>query len=104
MSNAKKCDRCGKFYDPNEVTFKEDVSEFHLVRLKNCFERELDLCQNCQYELTNWMKKIQKENKFSVAIKCLQDNGITDNDDAVEVLQALCYILIDYELSKDDIF
>lgn len=59
MSNAKKCDRCGKFYDPNESTFKKDVSQFKLAKLKNCFERELDLCQNCQYELKNWMNKTQ---------------------------------------------
>lgn len=65
MSDAKKCDRCGKFYDPNEITFKKDVSKFKLVRLKNCFERELDLCQECQCELKNWVDYELFENDIS---------------------------------------
>ena len=42
------------------------------------------------------------QTKFDKAFDCLKDNGIEYDDDVIEVLQALCYVLMDYELSKND--
>jgi len=42
-----------------------------------------------------------KQERLKAAEKCLIDNGI-ESDEAHTVLQALCYILFDIEIDKED--
>ena len=64
MSDAKKCDRCGRFYDiykpdDNAVGFRFiDSAEYPLRPV-------YDLCPDCMGELINWLTK--PEEKFDVA-------------------------------------
>lgn len=54
MSNAKKCDRCGVYYDPYDRLI--------LVRRSNWVsQREFfDLCPKCNHKLERWMNKHQQ--------------------------------------------
>ena len=49
MSNAKKCDRCGKFY---EKTFRQ----IYVVKDNGCCNTKIDLCDECQKELIDWVE------------------------------------------------
>lgn len=56
--NAKKCDRCGKYYDI--YTDKEifnSLRRFNLKSLDNCtpFKPYIDLCKECRDEFIEWM-------------------------------------------------
>ena len=55
MSDAKKCDRCGAFY--NELPgwrYKVVKNEYPTLQ-------SIDLCNNCNYELEEWLKKDDKK-------------------------------------------
>ena len=55
MSKAKKCDRCGKFYDFFEA-------DYHVTKKKGTYNgKALDLCPDCTQKLIKWMEKIQTE-------------------------------------------
>ena len=49
MADAKKCDRCGKFYEGNEVRY----SEKGLVVCNKHYE--YDLCEDCLKDLDEFM-------------------------------------------------
>ena len=52
MALAKKCDRCGKFYDPKDV----NICEANVNGL-NLFGRVyFDLCPECLVSLAGWLK------------------------------------------------
>ena len=60
MSNAKKCDRCGKLYDIEEIV--NDYSDMRLryALSKDCHpypEIRLDLCKECRIDLYKWLQK-----------------------------------------------
>ena len=46
--NAKKCDRCGKYYDKNELKKNKGIP-VHIAILKenNAIINKLDLCDEC---------------------------------------------------------
>lgn len=68
---AKKCDRCGSFYDPytldscqliTEHSSKDSSSEaFRYEVIKDCHPYpdtiKIDLCINCKSELIKWLNK-----------------------------------------------
>ena len=58
---AKKCDRCGKFYEQYNV--KSDSKNINGLCTMNIDSRQryyshelIDLCQDCSTELINWLK------------------------------------------------
>ena len=53
MSDAKKCDRCGAFYEPNKG------KEYYIM--KRNFEGYVDLCPVCNISLENWLALRPKE-------------------------------------------
>ena len=66
VSEAKKCDRCGKFY---EVTNEENVGKVIWIG------KQVDLCSECTEKLHNWLDgnwKYKRENKI-VFYKCIHD-------------------------------
>jgi hypothetical protein len=70
MANAKKCDRCGEFYQAVEQNVVEQLAYNigFLARPKNdttmmLIEQCVDLCPECSRSLKNWlsMKKCDTE-------------------------------------------
>ena len=62
MSEAKKCDRCGKLYDTNKIINEIDYSDmrFRYGLVKDCHpysEMKLDLCKECRVDLYKWLMK-----------------------------------------------
>lgn len=50
--NAKKCDRCGKFYEKPNV--KSDIKVIKYTH--PCGECFIDLCDECQKKLEDFLK------------------------------------------------
>lgn len=51
MSNARKCDRCGKYSDVSragEIAFKDDIGSFK-------WDKCMDLCEDCLGKLKRWL-------------------------------------------------
>lgn len=66
MSNAKKCDRCGKLYDTEEIIKEIDYSDmwWRYVLIKDCHpypEMRLDLCKECRIDLYKWLSNGGRE-------------------------------------------
>lgn len=60
MSDAKKCDRCGKFYDAYEPI--NDASGFRFINSWNgALQGIYDLCPDCMEELTKWLTNPKEE-------------------------------------------
>lgn len=63
MSNAKKCDRCGKFYENHKRRFRMDNNDFKnanlawikLVDVNDHYITSFDLCEDCVKELWHWL-------------------------------------------------
>ena len=56
---AKKCDKCGKFYNP-----PLKLPEFRVVRTSSTasnYPKRVDLCDECSEKLTRWIKDIKIE-------------------------------------------
>lgn len=53
MSDAKKCDRCGAFYEPYK-------GKGYFIAKRN-FEGYVDLCLVCNDSLESWLKIRPKE-------------------------------------------
>lgn len=67
MSTARKCDKCGEFYD--EYNYSENnfsVCQLDHRNTWNC----CDLCPKCQVDLTLWM-----QGKAEFTLKEVTDNG-----------------------------
>lgn len=64
MADAKKCDRCGKFYQETEPTalgslasaMEQLLSPGTICARKLLVEKFLDLCPSCSASLTQWLK------------------------------------------------
>ena len=50
MSNAKKCDRCGKYFDPYLAG----------IRVQNPHRNYFDLCPKCMRAFVRWLNKKQQ--------------------------------------------
>lgn len=60
MSDAKKCDRCGKYYTPNRKKRckyeGKEVGELHIRGLNGCeFALSADLCDQCALDILAFM-------------------------------------------------
>lgn len=63
MSNAKKCDRCGKFYENHKRNFRINSTDFKnaipawvkLVDIKDSYITSFDLCEQCMKDLWHWL-------------------------------------------------
>lgn len=54
MSDAKKCDRCGKFYDIYEPV--DNAAGFYFANnVGSSLQPLYDLCPDCMEELINWL-------------------------------------------------
>ena len=56
MSNAKKCDRCGKFYTEELGEISEEWWRYNVTR--DCYPYETitkDLCRECKEALMVWL-------------------------------------------------
>lgn len=64
MANAKKCDRCGKYYhecDPNPfenlaIAFERIATPPSEQKCITTIETFLDLCPSCSKSLKSWVK------------------------------------------------
>ena len=59
MSNAFKCDRCGKLFEKK----RNEKRDLYVVINPYNPNTAFDLCSNCYTELTNWWLKGEKENE-----------------------------------------
>lgn len=66
MANARKCDRCGLYYDEYNVKYNEEkingVNLLNIVSNDKCFSHgPYDLCPACSDELMKWFRKENKD-------------------------------------------
>ena len=64
MANAKKCDRCGSYYDKNKGVGSINRCFVSGIRLETSGPyRSLDLCDSCIYDLYTFLglKKEEEE-------------------------------------------
>lgn len=66
MALARKCDRCGNFYNPN--ISRTNKGEFNALKLINRYLtddfysiRIYDLCSDCLDSFIKWLNNDQKE-------------------------------------------
>lgn len=60
MSNAKKCDRCGRFYLIKDISdgCTASIREFDNT---NYVIRDMDLCPDCSEKLERWLSLKKEE-------------------------------------------
>ena len=69
MALAKKCDRCGIYYEQQNISFKrQSINGIMLVDRKANNESQfgrvnMDLCPKCLNSLVDWLAYDEKENK-----------------------------------------
>lgn len=69
MSLAKKCDRCGVYYEQRSISFKkQSINGIVLADRKVNNEAQfgrmnIDLCPKCLNSLVAWLAYDEKENK-----------------------------------------
>ena len=62
--NAKKCDRCGKFFELNDPSKKK----YCLCKYAAILYNQLDLCDECSEELTAWFNKKRSQVHFEAKL------------------------------------
>lgn len=79
MSEARKCDRCGKYYD--RIAFRNYISPYNLGDHK----KDIDLCDDCVESFNKWLKMweplkdyvendIEAVEEASKAVECRLEN------------------------------
>lgn len=67
MADAKKCDRCKKFYDIYAgVPFNDHGNRYNGVELRynsSCMYCRFELCEDCQKALYSFLKNVPAEKK-----------------------------------------
>lgn len=93
MSNAKRCDRCGRFYTFNSLYGKSDVVRITLLNEYEHNKENYDLCQRCREELINWLEGNKKDRitfvvhmMFAYDLRQAQENILTSLPDIHGVL------------------
>ena len=56
---AKKCDRCGKFYESSDMIDNSEMNEIYIISVKKFCVREstiedIDLCRECMNSFIKW--------------------------------------------------
>lgn len=72
MSNAKRCDRCGRFYTFNSLYGKSDVARITLLNGHEHNKENYDLCQRCREELIEWLEG-NKKDRITVVVHTMSD-------------------------------
>ena len=63
MANAKKCDRCGSYYDKNKGVYSVDGCFVRSIRLETSGPYKIfDLCDTCIFDLCTFLG-LNKEGK-----------------------------------------
>lgn len=58
MSDAKKCDRCGALYVPYDYQNTEYTWRYSVIKCCHPYpDNKLDLCNNCLFDLEQWVQK-----------------------------------------------
>lgn len=60
MASAKKCDRCGAFYQKDDFS-KNDKRRLDLSRFNGFTWDGIDLCPECLHSLKEWLENPIKE-------------------------------------------
>lgn len=61
MADAKRCDRCGKFYSEKDKEFKINKNGVHIpswIKMIDTDDRLIcsyDLCEQCMKDLYHWL-------------------------------------------------
>lgn len=58
MSNAYKCDRCGRLFHFKGISFNYVLTKYLIARDDYY---EYDLCPQCQAELERWFNNVQSK-------------------------------------------
>lgn len=64
MAKARKCDRCGKFYDIYTINgLQDDLAKISTITTGNLNSNNIsrDLCPECMNEFIEWYKKGQEQ-------------------------------------------
>ena len=56
---ARKCDRCGKFYESSDMIDNSEMNGIYIISVKKFCVREsiiedIDLCRECMNSLIKW--------------------------------------------------
>lgn len=56
---AKKCDRCGKFYESYDMIDNSEMNEVYIyciskVCVRESISKDIDLCQECMSSFIKW--------------------------------------------------
>ena len=82
MANAKKCDRCGSFYD-----LPKDGEENRAYNIINTATRRfIDLCEDCQTSLESWINSKEADLIYGVDLSAAPIygvSGLTDKSPAL---------------------
>lgn len=70
MSNAKRCDRCGNYYQIDISNDEDNLVAIEFIDKYGRGQGKLDLCRECRRELSDWLEK-GKENCDNCAFKHL---------------------------------
>jgi len=98
MADAKKCDRCGIFYEEETVTiYEKEVDSIGLYGGNN-FGRDLDLCPKCLESLKSWLEGEDVEAKWEnspILKKAIEIYGVEAQkymviEECSELIQAIC--------------
>lgn len=57
--NAKKCDRCGAFYEQKAT---DGMYKYKVIKDGYPYSAVIDLCPNCTDELEKWVVEKEKDN------------------------------------------
>lgn len=59
MADAKRCDRCKKYYTLTENPM--DIIGVNVLRVSSSFNNRNDLCPDCATKLANFLNNIEEE-------------------------------------------
>lgn len=85
MADAKRCDRCGKYYVEEEKKYQVDgniLASIKFICSKNCMFGRFDLCDDCAEKLDRFMNKEKEEEKGSA--------GKIEMGESVDILPCIC--------------
>lgn len=81
MSKAKKCDRCGKFYEKNAVmeskgsVLGSTIGGIKTVTKDGRTDEDFDLCDDCIKRLGEWIKKQNFDSRWIPVSVIYPDNA-----------------------------
>lgn len=56
---AKKCDRCGKFYESYDMIDNSEMNEVYIISInkvciRESISKDIDLCRECMNSFIKW--------------------------------------------------